>query len=81
MAKVFVAGHQNVVGSAICRALKAKTGKSLITASRAKLDLTNQRDVKEFFRQNRISEVYLAAAKVGGIVANQNFLPTSFTKT
>ena len=48
MAKVFVAGHQGMVGSAICRALKAKTGKSLITASRAKLDLTNQRDVKEF---------------------------------
>lgn len=77
MKNVFVAGHLGMVGSAICRALKTKTDINTIIASRSDLDLTDQRSVKAFFAENHIDEVYLAAAKVGGIVANQNY-PADF---
>ncbi len=75
--RVFVAGHGGMVGSAICRALGADRAISLVTASRSDLDLTDQRAVTEFFERNNIDEVYLAAAKVGGIFANDS-LPAEF---
>lgn len=77
MKNVFVAGHLGMVGSAICRALKVRTDSNIITAPRSHLDLTDQRAVNAFFAENHIDEVYLAAAKVGGILANQNF-PADF---
>ncbi|MGB1373690.1 MAG: GDP-L-fucose synthase family protein [Aequoribacter sp.] len=77
MKNVFVAGHLGMVGSAICRALKTKTDINTIIAPRSDLDLTDQRSVKAFFAENHIDEVYLAAAKVGGIMANQNY-PADF---
>jgi len=65
-----------MVGSAICRKLTASE-KTIISRSRAELDLTNQIDVMSFFKQNDISEVYLSAAKVGGIYANNTY-PAEF---
>lgn len=75
--KVFVAGHNGMVGSAICRNLKDQKETRVITASKKDLDLTNQKQVKEFFSSNSFDEVYIAAAKVGGIFANNNF-PADF---
>ena len=69
MSKVFVAGHKGMVGTALCRQLQ-NYDIELITASREKLDLTRQDQVKEFFKIHKFDQVYLAAAKVGGIVAN-----------
>lgn len=70
--QVFVAGHNGMVGSALCREL-GKQDIDLITASRSQLDLTNQSQVKAFFMSHQFDEVYLAAAKVGGIKANNSF--------
>lgn len=67
--RIFVAGHQGMVGRALCRQLQ-KADSELITASRSELDLTEQAAVVAFFRRHKIDEVYLAAAKVGGIYAN-----------
>ena len=67
--KVFVAGHTGMVGSAIVRFLKKKNV-HLITKSRAELDLSNQLAVENFFRVEKPHQVYIAAAKVGGINAN-----------
>lgn len=75
--KIFVAGHQGMVGSAIVRILEASSAASIVTRSHAQLDLTNQQAVREFFEVERPSEVYLAAAKVGGIHANNTF-PAEF---
>ena len=69
MSKVFVAGHNGLVGSAICRRL-AKDGIEPVVASRGELDLTDQSQVEGWFAENGINQVYLAAAKVGGIQAN-----------
>lgn len=66
-----------MVGSALCRQLKRQQQVELITASRAELDLTNQAAVIDFFEQQPLDEVYLAAAKVGGIQANSVF-PAEF---
>jgi len=77
MVKVFVAGHNGMVGSAICRQLKNNKHVSLITAERSELDLIDQREVFDFFAKNKIDQVYLAAAKVGGIHAN-NAYPAEF---
>ena len=74
---VFVAGHRGMVGSAICRELKKNNDINLIIANRAELDLTKQTKVQDFFSQKKIDEVYLAAAKVGGIHANNTF-PAEF---
>ena len=68
---IFLAGHNGMVGSAIKRQLKNKGFKNIITEDRDTLDLTNQLDVKEFFFKNQIDYVVLAAAKVGGILANK----------
>jgi GDP-L-fucose synthase len=74
--KVFVAGHNGMVGSAICRQLDS-VDVELVTATRAELDLTNQEQVRSFFNEYKPEQVYLAAAKVGGISANNSF-PAEF---
>jgi len=74
---IFVAGHAGMVGSAIIRQLKKNPSNTLLTATRSELDLTNQQAVNEFFAKHSIDEVYLAAAKVGGIQANNAF-PADF---
>ena len=75
--KIFVAGHNGMVGSAICRQLKLDSSVELITINRNELDLINQAEVDSFFSKNNIDEVYLAAAKVGGIHANSTY-PAEF---
>ncbi|RJE75701.1 GDP-fucose synthetase [Pseudoalteromonas sp. MSK9-3] len=74
---VFVAGHNGMVGSAIVRKLKQSDDIKVITKSRAKLNLLDQQAVRTFFEENQIDQVYLAAAKVGGIVANKTY-PAEF---
>jgi GDP-L-fucose synthase len=75
--KIFVAGHRGMVGSAIVRQLEASGHTNIITRTRSELDLTNQQAVLEFFQSEKIDQVYLAAAKVGGIVANNTY-PADF---
>ncbi len=75
--KIYVAGHRGLVGSAIVRSLKAKGYTDIIGRTHKELDLTNQSDVREFFDKERPDAVVLAAAKVGGINAN-NTLPAEF---
>ncbi|GGC06728.1 GDP-L-fucose synthase [Marinobacterium zhoushanense] len=74
---VFVAGHRGMVGSAIVRQLEAKGYSRILTAAREELDLLDQEAVQHYFRANEIDQVYLAAAKVGGIQAN-NVYPAQF---
>lgn len=68
--KIFVAGHRGMVGSAIVRELRRQGYGNIITRTHVELDLTDQRAVEEFFASERPEYVFLAAAKVGGIVAN-----------
>jgi len=75
--KIYVAGHRGMVGSAIVRSLQAKGYSNIVTRTHQELDLTNQADVKKFFEQEKPDQVYLAAAKVGGIYANNTF-PAEF---
>ena len=75
--KIFVAGHRGMVGSAIVRQLQASGHTNIITRTRSELNLTNQQDVVDFFHDEKIDQVYLAAAKVGGIVANNTY-PADF---
>jgi len=75
--KIYVAGHRGMVGSAIVRALTAKGLTNIVTRSRAELDLTDQAAVRKFFETEQPDQVYLAAAKVGGIHANNTF-PAEF---
>ncbi|MEI8668062.1 GDP-L-fucose synthase [Pseudoalteromonas sp. B131b] len=75
--KIFVAGHRGMVGSAIVRQLEANGHTNIITRTRSELDLTNQQAVADFFQTEKIEQVYLAAAKVGGIVANNTY-PADF---
>ncbi len=74
---IFVVGHRGMVGSAIVRRLKKQGYTRVLTASRDELDLLNQAAVSAFFQANQIDQVYLAAAKVGGIHAN-NAYPADF---
>ena len=67
MKTVFVAGHRGMVGAAIVRNLEKRGGVTIVTRTRSELDLTSQAAVSQFFVENNIDEVYLAAAKVGGI--------------
>lgn len=74
---IFVAGHRGMVGSAIVRRLKAIGYTNIITRSRKELNLLDQQAVHQFFEQNKIQQIYLAAAKVGGILANNTY-PAEF---
>jgi GDP-L-fucose synthase len=76
--KIFVAGHKGMVGSAIVRFLQTQDQDiEIIIKNRKELDLLNQQNVQSFFKNNKIDQVYLAAAKVGGIYANNNY-PADF---
>jgi len=77
MTRVFVAGHRGMVGSAIVRQLQQDSNVVIITAGRDQLDLLDQRSVHDFFAKQSIDQVYLAAAKVGGIHANNEY-PAQF---
>ncbi|WP_246506384.1 GDP-L-fucose synthase [Kistimonas asteriae] len=75
---IFVAGHKGMVGSAIIRQLRQQSAQHrIVVADRNEIDLTNQQSVRDFFTSERIDQVYLAAAKVGGIHAN-NAYPAEF---
>jgi len=75
--KIFVAGHRGMVGSAIVRQLQKDPANEIITATREELDLTNQMAVNDFLAQHKVDQIYLAAAKVGGIHANNTY-PADF---
>jgi GDP-L-fucose synthase len=75
--KIYVAGHRGMVGSAIVRDLHSKGFTNIVTRTHAELDLCNQQAVTDFFRNEKPDQVYLAAAKVGGIYANNTF-PAEF---
>ncbi len=75
--KIYVAGHRGMVGSAIVRNLEDKGYRNIITRTHGQLELTNQAAVQAFFEQEKPDQVYLAAAKVGGIHANSTF-PAEF---
>jgi GDP-L-fucose synthase len=75
--KIYVAGHRGMVGSAIVRNLGSKGLTNIVTRTHAELDLTNQGAVQDFFETEKPDQVYLAAAKVGGIYANNTF-PAEF---
>ena len=76
-ARVFVAGHRGMVGSAIVRRLQALGYKNILTRGREDLDLIDQAAVNAFFAENQIDQVYMASAKVGGIHANNTY-PAEF---
>jgi len=71
--KIYVAGHRGMVGSAIMRKLEHEGYQNIVTRTREELDLINQQAVKEFFEAEKPEYVFLAAAKVGGIVANNTY--------
>ena len=73
-AKIYVAGHRGMVGSAICRVLSQEGYQNIITKTHAELNLCRQEEVEEFFQIEKPEYVFLAAAKVGGIMANQESL-------
>ncbi|QJD94416.1 GDP-L-fucose synthase [Mucilaginibacter robiniae] len=72
-AKIYIAGHRGMVGSAIVRKLQAEGYQHLITRTSSELDLRNQQQVQDFFAREQPEYVFLAAAKVGGIVANNTY--------
>jgi GDP-L-fucose synthase len=75
--RVFVAGHRGMVGSAIVRKLEQRGYSNIVTRSRDELDLVQQTEVRDFFASEQIDQVYMAAAKVGGILANNTY-PAEF---
>ena len=75
--RIFVAGHKGMVGSAIVRCLQRQGAKSIITRTHAEMDLTDQAQVRAFFSKEQPDEVYMAAARVGGIHANSTY-PAEF---
>ncbi len=75
--KIFVAGHRGMAGSAVCRALERQGFTNLLTADRSSLDLSDGEAVKSWFQQQKPDVVVVAAAKVGGIVANSTY-PADF---
>ncbi|NBX55383.1 MAG: NAD-dependent epimerase/dehydratase family protein, partial [Betaproteobacteria bacterium] len=75
--KIYVAGHRGMVGSAIVRVLKAQGYTNIIGRTRSELNLTNQVGVNQFFATEKPDQVYLAAARVGGIHANNTY-PAEF---
>jgi GDP-L-fucose synthase len=76
-AKIFVAGHRGMVGSAIVRRLKTLGYTNIVTRTRRELDLLNQHAAMNFMQEEQVDQVYLAAAKVGGIHANNTY-PAEF---
>jgi len=77
--RIYVAGHQGLVGSALVRTLQAQDYPNIITRAHAELDLTEQAAVRRFFEEERPEYVFLAAAKVGGILANNTY-PAEFIR-
>jgi GDP-L-fucose synthase len=75
--RIFVAGHNGMVGSALVRQLSKHPDSEIVTRTRAQLDLTHQQGVADFFAAEQIDEVYLGAARVGGIYANSTY-PAEF---
>ncbi|MGX4641792.1 GDP-L-fucose synthase [Massilia sp. SYSU DXS3249] len=75
--RIYVAGHRGLVGSAIMRVLRARGHTNIVTRTHDELELTDQAAVRAFFRAERIDQVYLAAARVGGIHANNTY-PAEF---
>ncbi|WP_300455670.1 GDP-L-fucose synthase [Accumulibacter sp.] len=75
--KIYVAGHRGMVGSAICSALRRQGEENIVVRTHAELELTDQAAVRDFFAANRPDQVYLAAARVGGIHADSTF-PAEF---
>ena len=75
--RIYVTGHRGMVGAAVCRRLANDTSVEVTTASRSELDLTDRRSVDRFFDQEKIDTVIFAAARVGGIVANNSY-PVEF---
>ena len=75
--KIYVAGHRGMVGSAIVRELERQGYTNIITRTHKELDLTRQEAVERFFAEEKPEYVFLAAAKVGGIVANNTY-PVEF---
>ena len=71
--KIYIAGHNGMVGSAIHRGLLKKGYANIVTRSSKELDLRNQNEVNDFFKSEKPDFVFLAAAKVGGILANNNY--------
>jgi len=72
-ARIFVAGHRGMVGSALVRALEQRGAQNIITRSRTELDLTDQLAVDDFMQRTRPEIVIVAAARVGGILANSTY--------
>ncbi len=77
--KIYIAGHRGLVGSAIVRKLSGEGFSNIITQTHSELDLTRQAEVEEFFRREKPEYVFLAAAKVGGILANDTY-PADFIR-
>lgn len=75
--RIFVAGHRGMVGSAIARKLRERGDATVITRTRSELDLADQAQVRAFFANEKIDQIYLAAAHVGGIMANNTY-PAEF---
>jgi GDP-L-fucose synthase len=75
--RIYIAGHRGLVGSAIVRALHRRGHTNIVTRTHAELELSEQMQVREFFASEKIDEVYLAAARVGGIHANNTY-PAEF---
>jgi GDP-L-fucose synthase len=71
--KIYVAGHRGMVGSALVRVLQAKGYTNILTRTRNELDLLNQQDTYAFLREEKLAYIFIAAAKVGGIVANNTY--------
>src|SRR5450830_253872 len=78
-AKIYVAGHRGLVGSAIIKNLQSKGYTNLLTRTHAELDLTDQKATESFFEQEKPEHVFLAAARVGGIMANNTY-PAEFIR-
>ena len=74
--RIFIAGHKGMVGSALIRLLKRKKVE-IITKEKKELNLLDQKKVQTFFKKNKIDQIYLAAARVGGINANNIYQKTT----
>ena len=78
--RIFVAGHNGLVGSAVLRRLKKLNYKNIIVADKKQLNLLDQKKVFNFIKKNKVKSIIICAAKVGGIKANNIYKATSFMK-